>query len=102
ANQTCARANKRTGALCYSVKARVLDVHRDKAGRLEPLEKAMGYDPDDPILRHQYRVALSRVGLENEAVEQFSRIITSEEPRVPPRETLLMALTTRIINLQRL
>ena len=102
ANEACARANKRTGALCYIVKARVLDVQRDKAGRLEALEKALKYDVDDSILRHQYGVALSRVGLENEAVEQFSRIISAEELRITPRETLVMALTTRVINLQRL
>lgn len=42
------------------------------------------------------------MGLEREAVEQFTLIISSEESRVPPRETLVMALTTRIINLRRL
>lgn len=102
AKEACARANRRTGALCYSVKARVLDVQRDRAGRLEALGEALKFDENDTVLRHQYGVALSRVGLEREAVEQFSRIIGVEEARVPPRETLVMALTTRIINLQRL
>jgi hypothetical protein len=102
AAEACSRANKKTGALCYGVKARVLDVQWDRAGRVEALGQALKFDPADTILRHQYGVALSRVGLEREAVEQFTLIITSEESRVPPRETLVMALTTRIINLQRL
>ena len=78
------------------------DVQYDKHGRLEALKKAMNFSPDDTILRHQYGVALSRVGLEREAIEQFSEIITLEEKRLPPRETLIMALTTRVINLRRL
>ena len=102
AKEACDRANKKTGALCYSVKARILDAQHDKNGRLEALEKAMKFSPDDTILRHQYGVALSRVGLEHEAIEQFSKIIALEEERLPPRETLIMALTTRVINLRRL
>ena len=102
AKEACDRANKKTGALCYSVKARIIDAQHDKNGRLEALEKAMKFSPDDTILRHQYGVALSRVGLEREAIEQFSKIIALEEERLPPRETLIMALTTRVINLRRL
>lgn len=100
--EACNRSNKKTGALCFSVKARVLDVQRDKTGRVEALRKALEYDPEDTVLRHQYGVALSRAGLEREAIEQFSKIIEVEERRTPTRETLVMALTTRIINLQRI
>ena len=102
AKEACQRASKKTGALCYGVKARVLDVQRDRAGRLEALGEALKFDPGDPVLRHQYGVALSRMGLEREAIEQFSQIVAEEEKRVPPRETLLMALTTRVINCKRL
>lgn len=100
--EACDRASRRTGALCYSVKARVLDVKHDKGGRVEALQRAVSFEPDDTVLRHQYGVALSRAGLEREAIDVFSAIIAAEEARAQPRETLIMALTTRIINLRRL
>jgi tetratricopeptide (TPR) repeat protein len=100
--EACSRANAKTGALCYTVKARILDVQWDKQGRLEALEKALSYDRDDAVLRHQYGVALSRVGCTQEAIREFTKIIESESMRVPVRETLIMALTTRIINFKRL
>lgn len=102
ANEACSRASKKNGALCYSVKARVLDVKRDRGGRVEALGRAVAFEPDDTILRHQYGVALSRAGLEREAVGVFSAIIAAEEARSTPRDTLVMALTTRIINFRRL
>ena len=101
-NEACSRANSHTGALCYTIKARILDVQRNRAERLTALEKALSYDSDDPFLRHQHGVALSRVGRESDAVNAFTSIIEDESKRIPPRETLIMALTTRIINLKRL
>ena len=102
AEEACKRANKRTGALCYTIKARVLMAQRDWYGRVEALSKAVEYNPDDPVTRHQYGVALSRAGQAERAIEQFTRIIEEEKKRVPPTETLLMALKTRMINLKRL
>jgi cytochrome c-type biogenesis protein CcmH/NrfG len=100
--EACRRATKRTGALCHTIKARILSEQHDRRGTIEAYSTAVDYDPDDVILRHQYGVALSQAGHEAEAVKQFSIIIDAEKARVPPRETLLIALTTRIINLKRL
>jgi tetratricopeptide (TPR) repeat protein len=101
-SEACRRATKRTGALCYTIKARVLDVQRDRVGRVQALAKALEFDPSDNVLRHQYGVALSWAGKTEQAIEEFTRIIDIERVKVPLRETLLMALKTRIINLRRL
>ncbi len=101
-NEACNRATAKTGGLCYTIKARILDVQRNKRSRVEALEKALSYEPDDHFLRHQYGVALSRVGREENAIHEFTKIIDDESTRVPPRETLIMAMTTRIINFSRL
>lgn len=100
--EACRRATKKTGALCYSIKAQILDMQRDRRGRLEALERAIQYQPMDVFLRHQYGVALSRMGREQDAINEFTNIITQEQEKMPPSDTYIAALTTRIINLQRL
>jgi predicted transcriptional regulator len=102
ADEAIGRSSAKTAALCYTVKARILDVQWDKAGRLEALKQALKYEPNDTVLRHQYGVALSRLGRPQDAVVEFTKIIDEESLRIPPRETLIMSLTTRIINLKRL
>jgi tetratricopeptide (TPR) repeat protein len=102
AEAACDLATKREAALCHMILARVLRVQGDKAGRVRAIEKALGYDPDDVIVRHQYGVALSWAGRTQEAIAQFDRIIEQEKARVPLTETLLMAIKTRVINLRRL
>lgn len=101
-DEACRRANKRTGALCYTIKGRIMDVQHDKIGRAAALERAMEYDPDDNVIRHQYGVALSRRGKTEEAISQFTMIIEKEKDREPPSMQMLMALKTRMLNLKRL
>lgn len=100
--EACKRSNKKTGSLCFAIKARIYQVQKNYTAQLEALAEALKFEPNDPVLRHQYGVALSRLGREEEAVEQFTLIINSERKHFPLRETLVMALTTRIINLKRL
>jgi tetratricopeptide (TPR) repeat protein len=100
--QACSRANSKTGSLCYTIKAQILYAQRDKSGRVAALKKALEYDQSDIITAHQYGVALSQAGLTAEAVQQFTKIIESEKMKVPPRDSLMLSLKTRIINLRRL
>ncbi|HKZ42276.1 MAG TPA: NB-ARC domain-containing protein, partial [Candidatus Hodarchaeales archaeon] len=101
-DEACRRATKKTGALCYLIKARILDVPRNHFGRIEALEKALEYQPEDFITRHQYGVSLSRAGRKEDAIQQFNMIIESEKGKSPPRLQLLMSLKTRMINLKSL
>lgn len=100
AKAACKLANKQTGSLCYTILARVMDVQRDRNGRVEALKKALAFDPSDVMTRHQFGVALSRIGRTEDAIEEFTKIIDQELNQ--PSPTLLMALKTRIINLRRI
>lgn len=100
--EACKRATRRTGSLCYRIKARILDEQRDRYSRVDALARALEYDPDDPITIHQYGVALSRAGRPDEAIKQFDAIIEREKDKSPPSLQLRMALKTRMINLKRL
>lgn len=102
AKKACGLSNGKTGELCYTILARVLDVQRDKVGRVEALRKALEFNPDDMITRHQYGVALSRCWRTQDAVNEFSKMIDYESRQVPKSETYLMALKTRVINYRRL
>ncbi|MFA4987880.1 MAG: hypothetical protein WC712_14980, partial [Candidatus Brocadiia bacterium] len=100
--EACNRATQRTGALCYTIKAEIHDAQYDKRGRLEALERALGYAPEDMVIRHQHGVALSRLGRTAEAVAEFTQIIESERKAKGTTTTLIMALSTRALNLHRL
>ena len=102
AEEGCRRANKKTGSLCYAIKARILDAQHDRAGRIAALEKSLEYDPADVLTRHQYGVALSRAGRPQDAISQFTVIIDGDKDKSPATSHLLMALKTRIINLKRM
>jgi tetratricopeptide (TPR) repeat protein len=97
-NEACRRCTRKTGALCFTIKAQILDAQRDKRGRVEALKKALEYGPKDVVLRHQYGVALSRAGLTGDAIEEFSTIIEEEKRSKITTSTIVMALGTRALN----
>lgn len=99
-DDACKRAKPRTGALCYTIKARILEEEGDTSGAIEAFRTALTYDPEDFVLRHQVGVRLSKARRTEEAIKEFSAIVDAGS-KVSP-ETLLMAYTTRIINLRRL
>lgn len=100
--EACKRATGKTGSLCYVIKARILDAQRDRYGRVIALEKALDYDPEDLMTRHQYGVALSRIGNPEKAIDQFNIIIEKEISKAPPSHLLFVSFKTRLINLRRL
>jgi tetratricopeptide (TPR) repeat protein len=100
--EACKRTNKKTGGLCYTIKARAALAQNDKGGCVKALYKATEFNPADPITRHQYGVALSKAGNPEDAIKQFNIIIEEQKKIIPPTTTLLMALKTRMINLKRL
>lgn len=102
AKQACKLADRRTGGLAHYILAQVLRVNRDKRGRVEALKKAVEYEPNNVIYRHQLGVALSINGKTEDAIDVFTHIIDTEVKRKQPREALIMSLKTRIINLRRL
>jgi tetratricopeptide (TPR) repeat protein len=102
AEEATKRATRETGVLCYTIKARIYDVQRDRRMRSQALSRALEYDPSDSVIRHQLGVTLSRLGETQKAVDEFTTIINAERLRPVPRDTYLMALSTRIINLRRL
>ena len=102
ANQACTVATKKTGGLCFRIRAEVAFAQRDRKGRVDALRRAVEFEPKDNVTLHQYGVALSLDDKPAEAVVVFSKIIDVERQIKPARPTLLMALKTRIINLRRL
>ena len=102
AKEACNRANKKIGALCYTILARVLGAQSDRQGQVDALQKALQFEQDNVVIRHQFGVALSKAGRTEAAIEEFSIIIEKEKNKIPKTDTLLMALKTRVINLKRL
>jgi tetratricopeptide (TPR) repeat protein len=102
AKAACRLADKKTGALAYTILARVYEVQHDRLATVESLKKAVTFDSTNTVICHQYGVALSRAGKSAEAIVEFTKIIEQEKLRVPSRDSLLMALKTRVINYRRL
>ncbi len=96
----CTITNSPTGALCFTIKAKILDAQHDKYGRVSSLERALEFASDDPVLRHQYGVALSKVGRTDDAIEQFTQILDPSKDLSPKQE--IITLTTRALNYQRI
>jgi len=98
-NDACSTStNHKLKAYCYATKARVLEAKKDKNGVVAALQKALELDNEDLSIRHRYGVALSKVLMYKEAIEQFTTLIDSEIKRKYPQETLMMALVTRAVN----
>lgn len=100
-NRASGRVTKLDGALVYTIKARIHEARKERRERVKALARAVDYDPNDVVVRHQYGVALSLAGETQSAIQQFSIIIENEMTRTPRRSSLLFALNTRILNLRR-
>src|SRR5258707_6179421 len=96
------RCTKRTGFLVYFNLGRVYDSVRDREKAAQALRRALDYHPDHVVARHQYGVALSRLGKADDAVRVFDELIAGELARsTGPTETLLYAYRGKIITLQK-
>lgn len=102
AKEAVKRCDKKTGSLCHVLVARIQERKSDWNGAINSFKKALEFEPDNTLNRHQYGVLLSKRGRTQEAIDEFSKIIENEKERRPIRKTLLMALKTRIINFKRL
>src|SRR5947209_728111 len=60
--QAESRVTKSTGALVFSIFARIYDAQHDRVRRVAALKRAVDYEPDNAVLRHQFGVALSMAG----------------------------------------
>lgn len=98
----CSRATKTTGALCFTIRARIMSAQRNLTGQISALQRALDYSPEDYYIRHQYGVALSKSGRTEDAIKEFSSIVEQERNKPVPTVTLLAALKARMINLKRL
>lgn len=102
AEEAIRRCDKTTGSLCYVTLARVHERQRNWNSAFSAFQKSLEYEPGNNLNRHQYGVLLSKRHRTEDAIEQFTKIIDREKQRNSSQKTLLMSLTTRIINLQRL
>lgn len=96
-----ARCDKKTGSLCYSILARIQEKQKNWNDAFFAYKKAIEFEPNNTINRHQYAIALSRRGKTSESIEEFAKIIELENMLKPPRRTLLMSLVPRIKNLRK-
>ena len=63
------------------------------------LRKALEYNPDNLVAKHQLGVVVSRLGNYDEAIRIFDDIINYELSRpIAPSDTLLYAFKTKVIN----
>jgi len=96
------RITPATGALCYVIKSKILEVEHRWDDRIACLKKATEFDPNDNVVRHQYGVALSKNGKSEDAINEFNHIISKESKKDIPSKQLMLALKTRMLNYNRL
>ena len=93
-------ANKSNGFfICYNL-SQVYDVIKERIKVEQYLRKALEYQPEHLIARHQLGVVISRLGKYDEAIEIFDKLIEDELARESgPTDTLVYTYRTKIISL---
>lgn len=100
--QATQRVTSKTGFIIYYNLSQTYDEMRDRPRVESCLRKALQYNPDHTVARHQLGVVISRLGRYSEAIAVFDEIIQFELARKQgPSETLLYSYKTKVINLRK-
>jgi tetratricopeptide (TPR) repeat protein len=99
--EATSRCDRRTGFFVYYNFSKVYDETRDRHNVERCLRKALEYNPEHPIARHQLGVVISRLGRFEEAIQIFDDLISDELKRSRPSDTLVYAYKTKLINLEK-
>ncbi|MBP1467372.1 tetratricopeptide repeat protein [Candidatus Chloroploca sp. M-50] len=95
------RCNKDTGFFVYYNLGKVYDEIRNREQVERCLRKALEYQPENFIARHQLGVVTSRLGKFQEADGIFDDLIKDQLSRIYPSDTLIIAYKSKIINLRK-
>ncbi|HEU5383001.1 MAG TPA: NB-ARC domain-containing protein [Ktedonobacteraceae bacterium] len=95
--------NGNNGFYVYYNLSQTYDKVRDRSRVEQYLRKALEYQPDHIVARHQLGVLLSRLGKYNEALAIFDKLIEDELARDSgPTDTLLYTWKTKIITYKKM